>query len=329
MADLAIRLEGITKQYLPPWQLLAFPRKRRTIQALDTISLAIPKGQICGLLGTNGAGKTTLIKILATLLLPDQGSAAIQGVDLLHNPLLVKQLVGLVTTNERSFYWRLSARENLLFFAALHGLRGSRKSQRVEALLELLELQKQRTQSFMTLSTGQRQRLALARALLVEPEVLLLDEPTTGLDPLAAASFKQFVQATLVQSQGKTVLWCTHNLAEAAQLCDRVVLLHQGRIMADLDRVSLQHRIDDHATCTVAMDAADAALFNQLQLPGAVVTRADSLCWATFQADALSVPRTLATMVQKGIRLHACTRGQESLEEVFARVTQSQGRGGP
>mgnify|MGYP001316430184 FL=1 len=172
METTAVKLEGVAKQYVPPWQLWNGNRRLRAVQALDGVSLTIPQGEICGLLGVNGAGKTTLIKILAALILPDQGLAEIDGIDLLQFPLRVKRRVGLVTTNDRSFYWRLSCRENLDFFASLHGLSGAMQRARIAELLHILAIERLADQQFMTLSTGQRQRLAIARSLLSDPTVL-------------------------------------------------------------------------------------------------------------------------------------------------------------
>ena len=133
----AVRLEGIAKQYVPPWQIGLRKRRLHTVRALEDVSLTLNRGEICGLLGVNGAGKTTLIKILATLILPDRGAGLVDGIDLARFPLQVKARIGLVTTNERSFYWRLSVRENLNFFAALHGLERKQAKERIGEMLAL------------------------------------------------------------------------------------------------------------------------------------------------------------------------------------------------
>jgi ABC-2 type transport system ATP-binding protein len=197
-------------------------RKRpRRVKALQGISLHIRPGEIFGLLGPNGAGKTTLIKILATLVLPDRGEARVCGYDILTQPHQVRRHIGLVHTSERSFYWRLTGRQNLSFFATLHNLSGSEKKRQVEALLETVGLQEKADYAVMKYSSGQQQRLALARALLSEPQVLLMDEPTRSLDPLAASGLRRLTQQTLARKQNKTVLWCTHNLQEAHRRRDR------------------------------------------------------------------------------------------------------------
>jgi len=317
METTAVKLEGVAKQYVPPWQLWSGNRRLRAVQALDGVSLTIPQGEICGLLGVNGAGKTTLIKILAALILPDQGLAEIDGIDLLQFPLRVKRRVGLVTTNDRSFYWRLSCRENLDFFASLHGLSGAMQRARIAELLHILAIERLADQQFMTLSTGQRQRLAIARSLLSDPTVLLLDEPTSGLDPIAAAAFKAFVQDDLVRKQGKTVLWCTHNLHEADQLCDRVIVLHQGRIAADLNRREIAAKISDQTTFRLVARARDSERLANLALPLLAITNEGERCVATFQAGTATSSEILGRLAAAGIEIFSYIRRDLSLEDVF------------
>ena len=317
METTAVKLEGVAKQYVPPWQLWNGNRRLRAVQALDGVSLTIPQGEICGLLGVNGAGKTTLIKILAALILPDQGLAEIDGIDLLQFPLRVKRRVGLVTTNDRSFYWRLSCRENLDFFASLHGLSGAMQRARIAELLHILAIERLADQQFMTLSTGQRQRLAIARSLLSDPTVLLLDEPTSGLDPIAAAAFKAFVQDDLVRKQGKTVLWCTHNLHEADQLCDRVIVLHQGRIAADLNRREIAAKISDQTTFRLVARARDSERLANLALPLLAITNEGERCVATFQAGTATSSEILGRLAAAGIEIFSYIRRDLSLEDVF------------
>lgn len=322
MQTAAVRLEGVSKRYVPPWQLWGGNRQSRSVLALDNVSLTIPQGEICGLLGVNGAGKTTLIKTLAALILPDQGRVEIGGIDLVKFPLQVKRRVGLVTTNDRSFYWRLSSRENLDFFASLHGLSGATKKTRIEELLHLLAIEQMADQQFMTLSTGQRQRLAIARALLSDPAMLLLDEPTTGLDPVAAAAFKTFVRDHLVRRQGKTVLWCTHYLHEAEQLCDRVVLLHQGRIGADLNRREMAAKVNDQATLKLVVRASDMERLANLCLPSLTITNEGERCVAVFRAEKATSSEILGRLVASGVEIFSYVRRDLSLEDLFPLFTE-------
>src|SRR5262245_26046037 len=175
------------------------------VRALSGVSLSVARGEIFGLLGPNGAGKTTLIKILSGLILPTDGRAVIEGADASHGAEARKRL-GLVIADDRSFYWRLTGAQNLRFFGRLHGIYGAALEHRITLLLERLDLTSAAASIFANYSTGMRQRLAVARALLHDPPILLLDEPTRSLDPVAARSLRRFVQDELVARDGKTIL---------------------------------------------------------------------------------------------------------------------------
>jgi len=317
MNTVAIKLEGIAKQYVPPWQLGSLNRQQRSVKALTDVSLMIRQGEICGLLGVNGAGKTTLIKILATLILPDQGYGEINGIDLIRFPLQVKAQIGLVTTNDRSFYWRLSAWENLDFFAALYGVESKKKRERIGELLALVAMEEHAHKGFMTLSTGQRQRLAIARALLSDPAVMLFDEPTSGLDPVAAKKMRGFVEESLVRHQGKTVLWCTHNLHEAEQVCNRVVVLHQGRIVADLNHQEIRSRMDDLGTYRFALSHCDSQMLTNIGISPLIVQKEGERLVVTFRAAESMVPELIAQLTTGGVAIFHCSRCEEGLEELF------------
>lgn len=201
--------------------------------ALDQIHLSVPWGGVVALLGPNGAGKSTLLRILGTTVLPDRGRVEVAGYDVVSQPVLARRSVGLVLGDERSWYWRLSGRDNLEFFAALHGLRRMTAQARADELLASVGLAEAADRRFDRYSSGMRARLSLARALLCEPPVLLFDEPTRTLDPLAAASFRQEVRAQA--GAGRAVLFATHDLHEAAALADQVVVLVKGRVRAVSD----------------------------------------------------------------------------------------------
>ena len=173
-------------------------------------------------LGENGAGKTTLFKILATLVIPDEGTATISGYDVLESPARVREVLAPVIADERSLHWRLSARENMRLFASLHGLRGAEATRRIEELLALVNLVEATDRQVSGFSSGMKQRLLVARTLLARPSVLLLDEPTRSLDPISARSFRRFLREDVALAQGCTVLLATHNAEEAFELCDRV-----------------------------------------------------------------------------------------------------------
>jgi len=202
------------------------------VEALRDVSFEVETGEIFGLIGRNGAGKTTLTKIVATLVQPTTGSVSVRGHDSVDHDELVRRDIGLATAEERSFYWRLTAEQNLMFFARLHGLSDRFAKQRMKELFAKLELEEFRKRRFGELSTGNKQRLAVARAMLASPPVLLLDEPTRSLDPLAAARMREMIRSLAEQDPPVTTLLTSHNLAEVETLCARVAIISRGSIRA-------------------------------------------------------------------------------------------------
>jgi ABC-2 type transport system ATP-binding protein len=208
------------------------PRRKRdvTVVALDRVSLEIPQGEIHGLLGPNGAGKTTLVKILSTVLVPTSGRARVLGHDVVEEPKAVRPLIGIVFGGERGLYWRLTARQNLEYWGALYRVPGSEVRRRAQALLERVGLADKADERVETFSRGMKQRLHLARGLVGDGKVLFLDEPTTGMDPLAAREFRNLIEE--LRNEGRTILLATHDMVEAESVCDRVTLIDRGKIVA-------------------------------------------------------------------------------------------------
>ncbi len=229
MCSWAIEARTLRKVFHPPRSLRRPFVRPEPVTAVAGVDLQVGRGELFGLLGPNGAGKTTLIKMLCTLILPTAGHARVMGHDL-NDEGAIKQSVGLVVSDERSFYWRLTARKNLIFFAAMVGLHGRAAHQRVEEVLQAVELTEAAGRRFSAFSTGMRQRLAIARGLLHRPQLLFLDEPTRSLDPLAAGRLHNLVRGLV--DEGVTVLLTTHNLSEAEALCGRVAVMHRGRLLA-------------------------------------------------------------------------------------------------
>jgi|UniRef100_A0A7C6EBG0 ABC-2 type transport system ATP-binding protein len=208
-----------------------FKRKRDYITACDHVSFTIETGELFGLLGPNGAGKTTLVRCIATLLIPDEGRITIFGNDVLKQSMEVRRQLGLLTSGERTLYWKLTGKDNLKFFAALYGLTGKERDQRIGYLMELLGLKDVENERVEKYSSGMKQKLSLARALLHNPKVLLLDEPTLGLDPQFARFIRTFIKEELVKKEKKTILLTTHYMDEADELCDRIAFINKGRII--------------------------------------------------------------------------------------------------
>lgn len=216
-----IQIENLSKAFVSGFRIRhLFSAKARKslirIEALRNLNLSIQEGEFFGLMGPNGSGKTTLLKILANLILPDQGTVQIGGA------------IGLVSGDERSFYWRLTGRQNLEFFASLCQLAPKEGKKRIAKLCEDLEILNP-NRPFQEYSTGLKQRFALARSLLHDPPILLLDEPTRGLDKKSAEGFRARIQQ-LVQREKKTVIYATHLVEEASTLFDRAGILNQGRL---------------------------------------------------------------------------------------------------
>ena len=232
---LAVDARDLTKTFRNGWL------RRRTTEALRGVTLAVPRGAIYGLLGPNGAGKTTLLSILATLLIPDGGSARILGHDVVTDSLAVRARVNMASGNA-SFVWSLRPAEVLSFYGRLYGLSGRTLRARVDELLETFELRDHARTEYNELSTGLKQRLAFAKALLNEPEVLFLDEPTLGLDPDVSIRIRARV-AALRRERGTTVILTTHYMREAEELCDEIAFIKGGRILAQGSPDALKRQI--------------------------------------------------------------------------------------
>lgn len=227
----AISIQNISKTFPPNFERV---RKffglsvKDSVQALKDVSIEINAGEAFGLIGRNGAGKTTLIKIIATLIQPTKGSVSVNGFDSVKNDVKVRSLVGLATAEERSFYWRLSCEKNLMFFGRLYGMTDKFARKRISSIFERLELTDLSKRRFSNISTGNKQKLAIARAMLAEPPILLLDEPTRSLDPLAAADLRKLIGSL----ENVSILLTSHNLSEIEQLCSRVAIISEGSIRA-------------------------------------------------------------------------------------------------
>ena len=214
-----IRVSGLTKRF-------------GEVTALAGVDLNVARGEIVALLGPNGAGKSTLLRILGTTVTPDAGSVSIAGVDAVADPAEARRRVGLMIGDERSFYWRLSGRRNLAFFAALHGMRRGEASARAAVLLDAVGLAQAADRPVLGYSSGMRARLSLARALLTDSPLLLLDEPTQNLDPLAASQFREMA-LSLAHDRAAGILFATHDLHEAVAIADRITVLSEGRVVLE------------------------------------------------------------------------------------------------
>lgn len=243
LAGAAIQVVEVSKQFTLRGLLPGRPKG--TVQALDGINLLVPPGTIHGLMGPNGSGKSTLLRILATLIRPSSGQAFVGDAEVGAAPMAVRGRIGFSTGEERSLYWRLTGRQNLEFYAALH--RVSDEASRIARTLQLVDLSQLDDRPVATYSQGMMRRLGLARAILHQPPVLLLDEPTRSLDPGARDHFYQLLQG-LCREHNTAVLFATHDVLEAAAICDRVSVLRSGRIVRELapsDATALRDALKD------------------------------------------------------------------------------------
>lgn len=211
-------------------KLLPSSKTIEELVAVDDVSFHIEAGEIFGLLGPNGAGKTTTIKMLCTLLEPTTGTATVNGHDVVSQADQVRQSLGAVLTGERSIYWKLTGRENLEYFAALYHIPPKVARTRIDELLGRLDLTKRADELVEGYSSGMKQRIAIAKALLANPPILLLDEPTIGLDPQASRNLRELILE--IKAEGRTVLITTHYMEEADLLSDRIGIIDQGKIIA-------------------------------------------------------------------------------------------------
>ncbi len=225
-------------------------RKKTKKMVLNNINLEVKKNELFCLVGPNGAGKTTLIKILCTLILPTQGNAFVNGYDIVKEEKRVRESIGLISSDERSFFWRLSGIENLKFFAALYNIPSKQAPKEVARVIEIAGVEEP-DKEFQQYSAGARQRLGIARSLLKEPEILFMDEPTKSLDPLMTNSFRKFIKEELVIKHKKTVFFTTHQLNEAEIMADRLAMLHKGEIKAIGTLTELKKGINQKEVFTI------------------------------------------------------------------------------
>ena len=262
----AIVLEGVTHRFPATRQA-----QKDEVVALAGVTLRVGDGELFGVLGPNGAGKTTLLRIISTLLVPSEGRIWVLGADAIGHADVVRRRIGAVLGGERSVYWRLTGRENLLYAGALHDLPQAVARDRAAALLVLVDLTDRADDLVERYSSGMRQRLALARALVHDPAVLVLDEPTAGLDPQAAVAMRTLL-AALSRDRSRTIIIATHNLDEADRLCERVGVIDRGHLIALDTPAALKARWKGAAT-----DSAAATLESVfLALTGRSLAAADA-----------------------------------------------------
>lgn len=316
-------------------ETLRHPFRREYMQALNGVDCDIHAGEFFGFLGSNGAGKTTLFKILATLVSPDEGTVVVDGFDVRKQAADVRRSLTPVIADERSLRWRLSARENLRLYAVLYGLPAPQVAARVDEVLGIVGLDPADNKLVGRFSSGMRQRLLIARALIPKPRVLLLDEPTRSLDPVSARTLRAFLRDELCKRLGCTILLATHTAEEAFELCDRVAILDHGQPLAigQADRLQLEFGEDRYIVWT---RSPNHRLLDGLARAGVVrrlaVRAADDNGWSKVE---MSIPgghdaaaNVLQQLVEQGAIVSRFERIDLSLGELIQRViTRSAGGG--
>jgi ABC-2 type transport system ATP-binding protein len=302
-----------------------FRRRRKEVEALRGISFAVERGELFGLLGPNGAGKTTTIKILTTLLLPSSGTARVLGFDPASQPGEIRGRIGHVFGGDRGLYDRLSALDNLRYFADLYRVPVREKRKRIGEMLELVGLQGRERERVETYSRGMRQRLHIARGLLHDPEILFLDEPTIGLDPVGAREVRETIAG--LKEQGKTVLLTTHYMYEADELCQRIAVIADGLFVAAGTPAELKARVVDRTVIEIeTFGIADATLARLRAMPGVASVATET----RDQADVLFIQSRIgAELVQALLReLDGNTVGkviarEPTLEDAYVDLVQA------
>jgi len=224
-------------------------------EALKGISLNVGKGECFGILGPNGAGKTTLIKILSTLLTPTSGEALVFGRNVVGYEKAIRKRINIVFGGERSLYWRLSARQNLVYFASLYNMGKKESDERIEKLLELVDLTEVADQRVETYSKGMKQRLQIIRGLINDPDIIFLDEPTIGLDPLASIKLRNIICD--LKKKEKTIILTTHYMAEADELCDRIMIINKGKIIKEGTSSEIKKSLPRKNVLRIFLDRTD------------------------------------------------------------------------
>ena len=227
----AVEAINLKKSFTSYERIGLIKRRKVKVNALNGVSLNIKWGEVYGLLGPNGAGKTTTVKILSTLLIPDSGLARVNGFDVVKEARRVRGIIGLVLYPDKGFYSRLSGFENLVYFGRLYGLSRVKAEERARELLKLVNLDWAGNRPYEEYSLGMRARLSIARALIHDPPIVFLDEPTIGLDPVSARSIRSLIKS--LRREGRAILLTSHNLWEVEEVCDRVGIISEGRVLVE------------------------------------------------------------------------------------------------
>ena len=317
--DFAIQTEKLGRIYKIRGGKKSEPRQ---LVALDGVDLEVRRGELFGLLGPNGAGKTTLIKILTTLLAPSSGHARVAGFDVAKEPEKVRPRINMVSGGESSGYGLLTVRENLWMFSQFYGIPSRVANQRIRQLLEIVGLQDRANAKSSDLSTGLRQKMNIVRGFMTDPDVLFLDEPTLGLDVGASREVRRFVRTWVDDNPQRTLLLTTHYMVEADELCDRVAIINQGRVLACDTPASLKRHLQQEAIFYLEVSPLNGLGVETFQqIPGVnKVTHSPQDGSALLQfilAEEQVLAAVVNTLAVNNIRILNFQKREPTLEDVF------------
>jgi ABC-2 type transport system ATP-binding protein len=316
----AVETESLTRVFNPKKK-----KEGKSVTALDSVDLRIERGELFGLLGPNGAGKTTLLKILSTLLLPTSGKAYVAGFDVAKDFQEVRKRINMVSGGEISGYGLLTVRENLWMFTQFYGMKSAVAFKQIDTMLELFGMADKKNEKVRTLSTGMRQKMNVIRGFVTDPDILFLDEPTLGLDVNASRVIRDYIVEWVEKRPDKTVLLTTHYMAEADQLCDRIAIIDDGKILACDAPDTLKRLVK-----TSTMLKIDVTLLNNKnvldKIPGVekftyTDDPASNLTSLKFVLqDESAVSDIVSEIVHSGAKILALRKTEPTLEDVFIKM---------
>lgn len=305
---------------------------KRVVRAVDHVNIKVKKGEFFGLLGPNGAGKTTLIKMLCTIILPTEGTARVNGYDILRESIKVRSSIGWFhgETGGRSLYWRLNAEDNLRFYAYLQNVPKDIAEKRIDALLEFFDLTRERKKLVKDYSTGMKVRVMLARALLHNPPILLMDEPTIGLDTVSAVETRNLLKA-LNRELGKTIIFTSHNMFEVEQLCERIAIMKNGRVIVDAHPSVLRDMLRDIHAVEVEVRNVDSvdrlrSVLSSIDVVKRIVEVKNDPVAISVRLqvdDEYEAIHVIADRLYSyGFKLSSIRRSEPSLEDIFVKLAK-------
>jgi ABC-2 type transport system ATP-binding protein len=323
--EIAIRVNALQRIFKT--SIGVFKRQKKEILAVDDISFEVGKGELFGLLGPNGAGKTTTVKMLTTLLIPTGGSAEVAGFDVVKKARSVQKKIGFIFGGERGLYWRLSGEDNLKYFATLYHVDPETAKKRIPYLLEMVVLSGREKEKVEGYSRGMKQRLHVARTLIHDPDILFLDEPTIGLDPVGAREFRQVIKD--LKENGKTILLTTHYMYEADILCDRIGVINHGKIIALDSPAALKNIVQDLSVVEIELFGAPVEIKDKIsrlpRIAAVSIQERDQRQFLSVQTPrgAEAVSEILGHL--EGFRVGRVTSREPTLEDAYVHLVSRPG----